>query len=214
MCLLGPSGTGKTTTAVALLTHPFRDCFSAIHVFSPSVEIDTAWQPVKDLAKHLEGSSFHSEWDATALQNILDEQRDKIRKLKETKTKKALPQVLICLDDWADRTDIVHRMGGIFTTLFVRARHYACSVMVLTQKLSVISTTARVNFRALLVWKLRNAKELESLLEELSAIYPRNTLLEMYNLATEEPYSFWYVDLMKPKQDAFFVRFEDKLVLE
>ena len=66
----------------------------------------------------------------------------------------------------------------------------------------------------MLVWRLRNKMELSSLLEELSAVYPMKTLLEMYDLATSEPYSFWYVLLTaKRKEDMFFLRFESKMLM-
>jgi hypothetical protein len=53
------------------------------------------------------------------------------------------------------------------------------------------------------------------LLEELSAIAPKKTLMEMYNLATEEAYSFWYVNLMaKSKNKMFFIRFEKKMSIQ
>ena len=49
-------------------------------------------------------------------------------------------------------------------------------------------------------------------MEELSAIYPVRVLHEMYELATEEPHSFWFIDLVaKSKQAMFFVRFEERL---
>ena len=61
----------------------------------------------------------------------------------------------------------------------------------------------------------RNYKDLESLLDELSAIAPKKTLMEMYNLATEEAYSFWYINLMaKSKSDMFFIRFEEKMSIQ
>ena len=74
-----------------------------------------------------------------------------------------------------------------------------------TQKLTAVSLVARVNFQALLVWRLRNAKELEALVEELSALYPKKILFAMYDAAVKEPYSFWYILLTaKHKEDIFF----------
>ena len=71
-CFLAPSGGGKTTTLIAMLLGPYRAVFDEIHVFSPSVHIDSAWQPVKEFASgHLENSSFNDEWDETALRQIL-----------------------------------------------------------------------------------------------------------------------------------------------
>ena len=86
---------GKTTTLIAMLLGPYDNVFDQVHVFfSPSVDIDSAWLPVKERASRMEGSTFHSEWDEKALKQILDDQRDKINELKAAKTKKVLPQVL------------------------------------------------------------------------------------------------------------------------
>jgi hypothetical protein len=80
---LAPSGMGKTTTLISMLLGPYRGIFEQVHVYSPSVDIDSAWIPVKEHAKNLmEGSSFNSEWDEASLKKVLDEQRDKISDLK------------------------------------------------------------------------------------------------------------------------------------
>ena len=66
------------------------------------------------------------------------------------------------------------------------------------------------------VWRLRNAREIQTLLEELSALYPPQILHEMCEAAvSDEDHSFWYINLVaKRKEDMFFVRFEHKLVYE
>jgi hypothetical protein len=65
------------------------------------------------------------------------------------------------------------------------------------------------------VWRLRNAKEVETLCEELSGVYDKNTLLEMYRAATAEPYSFLFVRLdAKVRSQMFFLRFEAALLPE
>ena len=66
-CFLGPSGVGKSTTLISMLLGPYKSVYERIYVFSPSVEIDSAWDPVKEHAKHLKGSGFFSEWDEKAL---------------------------------------------------------------------------------------------------------------------------------------------------
>ena len=67
------------------------------------------------------------------------------------------------------------------------------STLVSSQKLRLISPTIRVNVQFMCIWRLRNRLELQSLLEEISAVYPVKTLEEMYQMATDEPYSFWYI---------------------
>jgi hypothetical protein len=60
---------------------------------------------------------------------------------------------------------------------------------------------------------LRNAKDLEALLEELSALYDKNTILEIYRAATEGPHNFLYLNLTAKKlSDMFYLNFEKKII--
>ena len=215
-CFLAPSGQGKTTTLISMLLGPYSKVFDEIHVFSPSVDIDSAWDPVKDFAKGLTASSFHSEWDEKALHEIMAGQKEKIKQLKEAKSKKPLPQCLVCIDDHADRSDILHSSGNILTTLFIRGRHFGSSCWISSQKPTAISTVARVNFRFLLCWRLRNQREVMALMEELSAVYPIQILHQMYEAAlSDEDHSFWFINMVaKKKEDMFHIRFEHKMQLE
>ena len=214
-CFLAPSGQGKTTTLIAMLLGPYKDIFDEVHVFSPSVNLDSAWSPVKAFADRLKGSSFHSEWSEQALRDILDIQHDKIKELKDAKSRKPLPQILFILDDLADRYDIMHAASNVLTTLFIRGRHFGSSCWVSSQKLTAISPIARVNFRFMLVWRLRSAREIDALMEELSALYPKQVLHAMYENALQEEHSFWYIDMVaKKKENMFYMRFEYKMVLD
>ena len=53
--LLGPSAAGKTTVLVDLILRIYRGCFERIYIFSPSVDIDMAWKPVKDYVENNPG---------------------------------------------------------------------------------------------------------------------------------------------------------------
>jgi hypothetical protein len=163
----------------------------------------------------MEGSSFNSEWDEPALHKVLDEQRNKIKDLKHTKSKKPLPQILTIIDDFADRSDIMHSSTSILTTLLTRGKHFGSSCWLSSQKLTAIPTVARVNFRFVLFWRLRNTKEIQAPMGELSAVYPGKALYEIYEAAIgAETHSFWYVNhVAKAKDDMFFMRFEHKLLV-
>ncbi len=215
-CFLAPSEQGKTTTLISMLLGPYAKVFDEVHVFSPSVDIDSAWDPVREFAKGLKASSFHSEWDEKALHEIMAAQKATIKELKLAKSKKPLPQCLTIIDDFADRPDIMHSAGNIMTTLFIRGRHFGSSCWLSSQKLTAISTVARVNFRFLLCWRLRNQREVFSLMEELSAVYPIEILHQMYETAiSDADHSFWYINLVaKKKDDMFHIRFEHKMQLE
>ena len=49
--LLGVSGGGKTVLLQNLILDVYRGCFERIFVFSPSVDIDQSWEPVKKYIK-------------------------------------------------------------------------------------------------------------------------------------------------------------------
>ena len=141
-----------------------------------------------------------------------------IQEMKKRKLK-TLCNILILVDDMADDPTVMHRQGGytsggsMLNTLFVRGRHSQISTIVSTQKLRLIGTTIRVNAQFIMVWRLRNRLELQALLEELSAVYLIKTLEDMYNLATEEPYSFWHSLLAaREKTDMFYLRFEQRMI--
>ena len=135
---------------------------------------------------------------------------DYMKKQKKTK----MFQVLIIIDDFADDPRFV-RSSKLLHSLYTRGRHSYISVITATQVFNALHPIIRKNATDLYVYKLRNYKDLESLLDELSAIAPKKTLLEMYNIATEEPYSFWYINLMaRNKNDMFFIRFEKKMSIQ
>ena len=127
--------------------------------------------------------------------------------------------IAVIVDDFADDPSVCHQTGGnsaggsMLNTLFVRGRHAFISTIVSTQKLRLLASTIRVNAQFLCVWRLRNRLELQSLLEELSAVHSTKTLQQMYEIATREPYSFWYINLVaKTPEEMFYVRFEQRLL--
>jgi len=78
-----------------------------------------------------------------------------------------------------------------------------------------VSLTCRVTYTWIIIRRLRSHKELECVLHELSAIHPVKTLLEMYNMAVSDAdYCFWYVYMSAIVEDMFWIRFEEKLVLD
>ena len=99
--------------------------------------------------------------------------------------------MLTLVDDFADAGEkVMHSSTNILTSLFVRGRHLWCAGLLLTQKLRVVSLICRTNFCWMLIWRLRNSKELTGILEELDALVDKMILFEMYKQATAEKHSF------------------------
>ena len=86
---------------------------------------------------------------------------------------------------------------------------------VATQKFKAINNIIRVNATDLYVFKLRNQVDLDSLLDEVSAVADKKIILEMNSIATKEPYSFLYVKLTsKDPNKLFMIKFHHYLELE
>ena len=89
------------------------------------------------------------------------------------------------------------------------------STIVATQKFVAIHPIIRTNATELYVYRLRNQKDLDAFLEELSALYDKKTLLRLYQHATEAPYSFLYVKLTASnRNDMFYLNLSKKLSVE
>ena len=217
--LCAPSASGKTVLLVSMILSQYRGCFSRIFVFSPSVMIDSAWQPVKDYVRDELGVNtdreqcFFEDWDEAALRKIMADQKRITQKSKELGLKK-LYQVLVVLDDLADNPAVHRKTGdGVLDSLFIRGRHYCISCWVSSQQLRLMSSAVRVNTMFYCVFRLRNQLELDALVEELSAMLPKETLYAMYEEATREPYSFWMVNLRAPKSEMFWINFERRFLV-
>ena len=218
--LLGPSGSGKGILLQNMILDIYRGCFERVYIFSPSSFVDKTWEPVKEyLNKTINLSEnepplFYDTNDQENLERIIDTQRKVTEHLKSKKDTKKLFQILIIIDDWADSPDF-SRKSQLLHALFTRGRHSGISTIVSTQKFTALHPIIRVNATELYVFRLRNYRDLETFIEEVSALIDKKSLMEIYNLATAEPYSFLYVKLTaKKKDDIFMVKFNKKITIE
>ena len=89
---LGSSGTGKTCAIQQMALVVYRGCFEGIYVFSPSVHLDSTWQPVKDYSKkHLDPGDeqcFFETFEEDKIREVLEVQKSITEDLKKNgKTK-------------------------------------------------------------------------------------------------------------------------------
>ena len=96
--------------------------FERIYIFSPSIDIDDGWIPVKKyIEEDLGVNTERDEWDEAALRRIIQQQR-KITEASKKLEMKKLYQALVVIDDFAD-TPQLHKPHGALDTLFIRGRH-------------------------------------------------------------------------------------------
>ena len=126
--ILGPSGSGKTVLLQNMIMDIYRDCFSRIFIFSPSIEVDMTWKPVKDyIEKHMkvrhtaEEPIYFDHYDPEALATILETQHKITTFLKKRGDTKMF-QILIIVDDFADDPSFT-RQSKLLHALYTRGRH-------------------------------------------------------------------------------------------
>lgn len=213
--VLGPSGSGKSILIQNMILDIYKDCFSRIYIFSPSIDVDfQTWQPVKDyINKNITNDEneqmYFNNFDEEALSNIINTQR-KIIEYQKKHNHKKLFSILIVIDDYADSYHVSHH--PLINGLFTKSRHSQISVIVGSQKFRALSNIIRVNASNLYVFKIRNYSDLQAFIDEVAAIAPKDVILQMYHLATDEPYSFLTVNLTsKDKHKMFLIRFDKAL---
>jgi hypothetical protein len=217
--ILSPSGGGKTVLLSNLILNVYRGCFERLYIFSPSVHVDATWNAVKDYQENImkvkespKEKLYFDDYNPEDLQHIINTQHQVILHMKKRNLSQ-LYSILIIIDDHADDPKF-SRHSKLLHSLFTRGRHSSISTIVSTQKFTSVGQIIRVNATFLCVYRLRNQKDLDAFLDEVSGTVGRKELLEIYNLATKEPYSFLYINLVSPKiNDMFYINFNQKIIL-
>ena len=141
--LIGPSGVGQTTTALAMLMGPYRNCYERVYVCSPScaLGVDSAWDAWRHHIKtHMriqdDDQTTWATWEPKKLEELI-ERHNKVNAYLKAKHKKWFC-MLVLVDDFADDGDkVMHSSTNVLTSLFVRDRHIGCACWLLSQKRAV-----------------------------------------------------------------------------
>jgi hypothetical protein len=155
---------------------------------------------------------FMDTYDQKKLDEIVETQ-EKVANYMKDQNYKSVYQILIVLDDVADNPALT-RHDKLLHSLYLRGRHSFISTIVSTQVFTALSPIIRKNITQLYTYRLRNYRDLETLLEELSALVEKKTLLEIYQQATKERHSFLYIDLMETDINKMFsIRFDKRILI-
>ena len=147
--ILGPSEAGKGILISNMILDIYKDCFDRIYLFSPSIEVDKTWKPVKEyIEKSLKINPdkekiYFDHYDAEALEKIISTQHKIAEHMKQHNFSN-IYQILIVIDDFAD-DPVFSRHSKLLHALFTRGRHSMISTIVSTQKYRAISNIIRVN---------------------------------------------------------------------
>ena len=134
--LVGPSGGGKTVLLTNMILDIYKGCFSIIYIWSPSINVDSTWNPVKDYIRYTikpkdREICYFDSYEPSELEQVIKTQQKVIYYQKEQKHKD-LYHILIVIDDFADDTNFT-RKSQLLHQLYIRGRHYMISTVTSTQ---------------------------------------------------------------------------------
>jgi len=216
MIMIAPSNSGKSVLISNLILDVYKDCFNQVYIFSPSIMIDDNFIPVRkyldERNKTINDKIYFEKYDPTELLKIVETQEKVIEYQKKHDSNK-LFQILIVLDDVADDKSLC-RNSTILNALAMRGRHRRISLIISVQYYVALNPCIRCQASSLILFQIKNYKDLETFLEELGGMFKnKNKLFQIYKTAIEDsPYSFLYVDLAsKDINNMFFIRFEEPI---
>ena len=89
--ILGASGSGKGVILQNMILDIYRDCFERIYLFTPSINIDHTWEPVKKyksdkiMKSDDEPEFYYDTYDPESLEKIIANQKKIVEYQKKAK---------------------------------------------------------------------------------------------------------------------------------
>jgi hypothetical protein len=178
MLLVGPSGSGKSNLLINFLLK-FID-YDKLYVYSPHLHQD-CYKKLKHVLECVENET--GEQILTMEANLDD--------MVSPEDLNPHMQNVIVFDDLILSNKESQRK---MTEMFVRGRHANCSCFYLSQMYHKIPRDIRLNSTHLCIFDVCNKREMSLLATELNTCMPRDEFINMYNLCTQEPFDFMYID--------------------
>ena len=206
MSVSGPSMSGKGVYVQNIIMNPnlYHDekgdpVWDEIHYFTGSAKLDVNLEKVKRWAEDFlkqdpeKNPAIHDGFNPEEVRNVIEKQRRAVRKAR--REGKRIPQLLAVVDDLADDK---RTMGcGLVRELMMRGRHSMISTILSTQKMRAIDHACRLQFTAIAQFAVRSMKDWDVIKEEFTAAIDPKILQQMYDMVTQEPYAFLFIDLKK-----------------
>ena len=212
---IAPTAGGKSMVLLNLVLRFYRGKFHKIVLFCPSANLDPQFKHLHDFLKRQypdQNDLVFEEPNPAKMEEILTTQRKTVEYCR--KHKQSPPQLFVIYDDLADRGDLMRGHSWLLT-LATRGRHMCTTWWVSAQAFRLVGPPVRKNARCMVIFRLTNHKEVESLCEELSGIYTPREVMAIYDQATTNaPFSFLFVRLdmvSKDRNNVFWQNFEGRL---
>lgn len=160
-------------------------------------------------------SAFFTDMDE--LPQRLEKQNETMRKLRELgyeeRAKYLIDRILVIEDDQAGLYKGGNNNNKQVNLVF-KHRHYGCSLIKVTQAYKAIPKSIRTNMNALVCFEIPNQAELDVIYEEWPMYLKYDDWMKMFEFATQDNFSFIYMNNHFKKGERVYKNFEYRITLE
>jgi len=203
--LVACSHSGKTLTIGNMLA---RKEFGYKKIFKENVFLFSPTYELGDPSMHgvdIDEDRVFKDFDQVVITEIMDDQKAAIKRYGKSKA----PHVLLVFDDLI--AHMPQNKQSLLIKLFFSARHWKISLILTTQSYKHTPKAVRLNSSHMMIFRCNN-KEKGQIGEEQVVDLP--VFFAVYEIATKEPFSFLYIDNSKPVRERFYVKFEERILLD
>lgn len=200
---IAPTGVGKTNLIINLLDRPrfYKNKFDKVILFSNTYHNDNIWKSCKTI----EEENVHLDYDDGILQEIVDEQE-------EAKQSGEPINTLIIFDDIIQQ---INKNTSLINSLVMRNRHYYLTIWITTQKYSRVSLSIRNNIAYYILFGIKNKKEKEFIIDELSDGVSEEDFTKMWDYALDgKNYNFMVISVKDKPEKIFRKQFKSYILTD
>jgi hypothetical protein len=188
---------GKTLLACNIV-RAYSRSVSAVIVLSPTIHLDQKWKAVLGYKNVLCGDKISNE----ILMEIMERQKADYDPGRPQDC-----QTLLVIDDFGNlfrRKEVRQAMNILYTS----CRHYGLNLITCVQSIQHLESIQMSNSTQFCFWNCNN-RSLKKICNDLSTATMDEKQMEKFiSENTVEPYSFVFIDYLKPVKEMFWIRFD------
>lgn len=200
---IAPTGVGKTNLIINLLDRPrfYKNKFDRVILFSNTYHNDKIWKA----CKCIDEENVHVDYTDEKLEEIVDEQRQAIEDEEPINT-------LIIFDDIIQQ---INKHSALINKLVMRNRHYYITIWLTSQKYSLVSPTIRNNISYYILFGIKNRKEKEFIINELSDNITEDDFVKMWDYALDDKnYNFMVISAKDKAEKMYRKQFKSFIMIQ
>jgi len=200
---IAPTGVGKTNLIINLLDRPrfYKNKFDKVILFSNTYHNDKIWKACKSIDEE----NVHIDYSDETLQEIIDEQRQSIEDENPINT-------LIIFDDIIQQ---INKHSSLINKLVMRNRHYYLTIWITTQKYSLVSPTIRNNTSYYVLFGIKNRKEKDFIINELSDNISEDDFTKIWDYALDgKNYNFMVISVKDKPEKMYRKQFKSYIMVQ